>query len=82
MKAHILHDAAGNVLLMHIPSPDSTSREKGSEKHPQAVLRPGPRQYSATLDVPADLHRLPLGKLHTSVRVDLSGKTPRLIAKS
>jgi hypothetical protein len=73
MKRHVVFDEAGNVGVI--------VRESASGKQSVGfLLHEGQRE--ATLDVPPELEHLKPRELHDSVRVDLKGGSPLLVAKS
>jgi hypothetical protein len=74
MKAQVLFDNAGKIIgMLHLLS------EENSRKGPVATLSPQAGQNLATLNIPAELHHLKPIELHASLRVDLSGGSPRLV---
>jgi hypothetical protein len=76
MKTHILFDDEGRVGAMsHNHIKKSVAGEHGG-------FLPGPGQHTAFLDIPAELAHLKPRDLHDSVRVELKGGTPRLVAKA
>jgi len=61
---------------------DSKDNKESLQKQLRVVFRPTDKQHAATLDIPEELHSLKPSQLHNSIRVDRSGKTPRLVAKN
>lgn len=80
MKVQVLFDESGKIHAMLHPAAETKTSKETSGKRPVAVLRPMERQRLATLDVPAELLHLKPMEIHGSVRVDLSGGSPRLVA--
>jgi hypothetical protein len=73
MKVLALFDESGKIhALFHASTkPDA----------PQFRFQPAKGHRAETLEVPAALSNLEPAKLHTAVKVDLSGATPRLVAR-
>jgi hypothetical protein len=81
MKLDILFDEAGNVLGMLHRSSASTGQPSTGEE-PNVEFAPGDTEHVATLEIPEELRHLTPSELHASVRVERSGKEPRLAAKT
>ena len=83
MKVQVLFDETGKIDAMLHPPPVETKTTKGSkEPRPVAALRPKGKQRLATLDVPTELRSRTPREIHDSLRVELSGGSPRLVAKA
>jgi hypothetical protein len=78
MKVQVLFDETGCVNAVLYPSSQTRSSTGSS---PTAVLKPGDKERVETLELPAELDQLSPAERHSSIRVDLRGGTPRLIAK-
>ena len=80
MKVQVLFDETGNVNAVLYPSPQTGSTGSLAAE-PIAILKPCDGQNTATLKVPSELRELTPAQLHSAIRVNLRGGTPRLIAK-
>jgi hypothetical protein len=81
MKVQVLFDETGSVNAVLYPASQTGSSKGSSKAQPVAVLKPANRQRVETLELPAELEQLSPAELHSSIRVDLRGGIPRLIAK-
>jgi len=80
MKAQVLFDKKGKVIgVLHLLS--EFSLQQGPNRQPMFVLIPGPGQQQATLRIPPELESLSPVELHASVKVEMSGESPRLVAR-
>ena len=70
MKLHVLYDDSGKVAaICHA-------------ENPGGKFLPGEGQHTGILTVPSELEGLKPHELHRSVRVEISGKSHRLVAKA
>jgi hypothetical protein len=77
MRVQVLFDEAGKVKATY-----HLRAENNAKKYPVASLRPQEGEHVATVEIPKELEHLKPNALHASVRVDRSGATPRLVAKT
>jgi hypothetical protein len=75
MKVNIVYDDEGKIHAISHPS----LRKDGSTI--LGRFDPLPGQYSATVDVPAELDRLKPRELHDSVRLEHRDGSPHLVHK-
>jgi hypothetical protein len=79
MMVAVLFDEAGEVGAILHPAFKS-----GNDASKEEVVRgfiPQDGQHSAMLEVPSELQHLGIRELHDSVRVEVTGGSPRLVAK-
>jgi len=80
MEAQVIFDKKGKVVAMlHLPSRFSFEQTAG--RAPMPALRPQPGQHLETLRIPTEMEHLNPVQLHNSIEVELSGGSPRLVAR-
>jgi hypothetical protein len=72
MKVLALFDKRGKIHALFHPSTEAEA--------PQLRFHPERGRRAEMLDVPAEFHRLHPGQLHAVLRVELRGRTPKLVA--
>src|SRR5689334_10128045 len=82
MKAHVLFDEGGQVHGVLLAMPRQKGGKENLAKEPTLTARAHERQRLATLEIPRELEELKPVELHKRLRVETTGGSLRLVAKS